>query len=54
MRRVILFLLMGFFCVSLAGACSWAGRTTGKVVNNVERGADSFEKSYDKEREKKE
>jgi hypothetical protein len=32
------------------GACSWAGKTTGKAVNAVEQGADEFEQAYKQER----
>lgn len=32
------------------GACSWAGKTTGKAVNAAEQGAAEFERAYKKER----
>lgn len=32
------------------GACSWAGKTTGKAVNAVEQGAEEFEQGYQQER----
>ncbi len=35
------------------GACSWAGKTTGKAVNAVEQGAAEFEQGYQKERSPK-
>lgn len=52
MLRLGILLLAGILCMSTVFGCSWAGRTTGKVVNKVEQGADSFEDSYDKERKK--
>ena len=47
---IILTLAIG--SVSL-GACSWAGKTTGKAVNAVEQGAAEFEQGYQKERSPK-
>jgi len=35
------------------GACSWAGKTTGKAFNAVEQGAAEFEQGYQKERSPK-
>lgn len=52
MQRLGILLLAGVLCCSTVLGCSWAGRTTGKVVNKVEDGAQDFEKSYDKERKK--
>jgi len=52
MQRVVILLLAGVLCCSAVFGCSWAGRTTGKVVNKVEHGANDFEESYQKERSK--
>lgn len=54
MPKFIALMLAGVILLASLGACSWAGRTTGKVVNNVEKGADQFEDSYQKERSKTE
>ncbi len=52
MRRLTVLVLAGMLFCSAGFGCSWAGRTTGKVVNKVEQGSESFEKSYEKERKK--
>ncbi len=51
MRRFFILALAALLCMNIVFGCSWAGRTTGKVVNSVEHGADKFEQSYDKERQ---
>lgn len=52
MQRLTALILAGLLLATTVGACSWAGRTTGKVVNKVEDGAQNFENSYEKERSK--
>ncbi len=52
MLRLGILLLAGIMCCSTVFGCSWAGRTTGKVVNNVEKGSDKFEDGYKEERKK--
>lgn len=52
MLRLGILLLLAMFCVSNVLGCSWAGRTTGKVVNKIEDGSDDFEQGYKKERKK--
>lgn len=38
---------------SSLSACSWAGKTTGKAINAVEKGAAEFEQGYQQERSSK-
>lgn len=49
MRRLLYTLTLMIVSLSL-GACSWAGKTTGKAVNAVEQGAAEFEQGYQQER----
>ncbi len=48
MSRIVvaLVLITGLLCFGIS-SCSWMGRTTGKAVRGVERGADDFQKGYD-------
>ena len=50
MMRTLSYTLSLIILASSIGACSWAGKTTGKAVNAVEQGAAEFEQGYQKER----
>lgn len=52
-KRIVSLVLIALLCMSFVQGCGWAGRTTGKVVNTVETGAERFEQSYEQERSKK-
>jgi len=47
--RYLAAMILAFASASL-GACSWAGKTTGKAVNAAEQGAAEFERAYKKQR----
>jgi predicted small secreted protein len=53
MKRTLLYALTLTLASLSLGACSWAGKTTGKAVNAVEQGATEFEQGYQQERSPK-
>ncbi|WP_462321588.1 hypothetical protein [Halochromatium sp.] len=50
MKRILFPALTLMILSTSLGACSWAGKTTGKAVNAVEQGAAEFEQGYQQER----
>ncbi|NBC48991.1 MAG: hypothetical protein GVY22_13615 [Gammaproteobacteria bacterium] len=50
MKKRILTTMILILAATTIEACSWAGKTTGKAVNVVEKGAGEFEKAYKQER----
>jgi hypothetical protein len=53
MKRTVFFALTLMILSTSLGACSWAGKTTGKAINAVEQGAEEFEQGYQQERQPK-
>ncbi|MBK5939299.1 hypothetical protein [Halochromatium roseum] len=54
MKKTVFYALTLVILPNTLGACSWAGKTTGKAVNAVEQGAAEFEQSYQQVRSSKE
>ncbi len=50
MKRSLFPALALMILATSVGACSWAGKTTGKAVNAVEQGTAEFEQGYRQER----
>lgn len=51
-KKTLALIMLLLFVAAQAAGCSWMGRTTGKAVNSIEKGADKFEKGYEEERKK--
>jgi hypothetical protein len=51
MRKLFTVLALALFSLSSLSACYSAGRATGETAEEVERGADQFERGYDRGRQ---